>query len=70
MVASGGLSLFKRLGATARPESLESRNANVVYASATVDAVLEALQSLDGAWTGWYGPHECERVAADIRAGR
>lgn len=70
VVASGGLSLFRRLGATARPESLDSRNANVVYASATVDAILSAVQAADGAWSCWYDRSECEQVAADIASDR
>ena len=70
VVASGGLSLFRRLGtASPRRELLGSRNANPLYEAGTVDAVLGALLATDGAWSGWYSGWELERAAADIRAG-
>lgn len=70
VVASGGAALFRRLGTTARPERLENRNANALYAPSGVDAILAAVQATDGAWAGWYGRGECERVAADIASDR
>ena len=70
VVASGGVSLFRRLGASAGPEPLESRNANAVYAPANVDAILAAVQTTQGAWSGWYARSDCERAAAAIRGGR
>ena len=71
VVASGGRSLFRRLGLAApRPEPLESRNANALYESATVDAILAAVQAAEGAWSAWYSRRECERAAVAIRSGR
>ena len=70
VVASGGVALFRRLGMTARAEALENRNANALYARSSVEAILSAVQSTDGAWVGWYGRGECERVAADIASDR
>ena len=70
VVASGGVALFRRLGATARAETLENRNANTLYAPARVDAILSAVAAANGAWSGWYGRRECERVAADIASDR
>ena len=70
VVASGGVALFHRLGKTALPEALENRNANALYAPDRVDAILSAVQATDGAWSGWYGRRECERVAADIAWNR
>ena len=71
VVASGGRSLFRRLGLAApRPEPLESRNANALYESATIDAILAAVQAAEGAWSAWYSRRECERAAAAIRSDR
>lgn len=70
VVASGGGALFRRLGTAARPEALENRNANTLYAPTRVDAILSAVQAADGAWSGWYRPRECEQVAANISADR
>ena len=68
VVASGGLSLFRRLRtASPRCEPLDNRNANVLYEGVCVDALLAALQAADGAWTPWYSRWECERAAAAIR---
>ena len=70
LVASGGLSLFRRLDITARPELLESRNANVLYDAATVNRILAAVQAAGGAWSAWYARWDCEQAAAAIRAAR
>ncbi len=70
LVASGGRSLFHRLGVAARPEPLESRNANAVYDAASVDRILAAVQGEERAWSAWYTPRDCERAATAIRAGR
>lgn len=70
VVASGGAALFGRLGTAAPPEALENRNANALYAPATVDTILSALRAADGAWSDWYGRRECEQVAADISPDR
>lgn len=70
VVASGGAALFRPLGATARAEPLENRNANALYAPARVDAILSAVEAADGAWSGWYGRRDCERVAAEIASER
>ena len=70
VVASGGLSLFRRLGAATRPEPLQSRNANPLYDAATIDAILAAAQAVEGAWSAWYSRRDCERTAAAIRCRR
>ena len=70
VVASGGIALFRPLGTTARPEPLENRNANALYAPGRVSAILSAVEAADGAWSGWYGRRDCERVAADIASDR
>ena len=71
IVASRGLSLFRRLRTASPPlESLESRNANALYAGVDVDALLQALDAANGAWSACYGRRECEQAAAAIRAGR
>ena len=70
VVASGGLSLFRRLGAAARREPLQSRNANRLYDAATIDAILAAAQAVEGAWSAWYSRRDCERAAAAIRCRR
>ena len=70
VIASGGVALFRRLGAGAGPEPLENRNANAVYAPAGVDAILAAVRETQGAWSGWYTRSDCERAAAAIRGGR
>ena len=69
VVASGGLSLFRRLRtASPRLEPLGSRNANVLYERATAAALLAAVQGAGGAWSDWYSAWECEQAAAAIRA--
>ena len=67
LVASGGLSLVRRLR-TSSPqlEPLENRNANLLYKGIPVDALLEALQTANGAWAAWYNPWECKQAAAAI----
>ncbi len=70
LVTSGGLSLHRRLGSVARPEWLESRNANTVYDAETVDAIEAAVETADGAWSGWYSLRDCEQAASAIRSGR
>ena len=70
VVASGGLSLFRRLGtASPRRELLASRNANPLYEGASVDALLGALLRVEGAWSDWYSAWELERAADDIGGG-
>ena len=54
LVASGGLSLFRRLGVAPRSEPLESRNANALYDAATIDLILAAVRASEGAWSAWY----------------
>ena len=68
VVASGGLSLFRRLGVARCLEPLESRNANALYDAATIDAILAAAQASEGAWSAWYSRSDCERAAAAIRS--
>ena len=70
MVASGGRSLFRRLGVTApQGEPLENRNANPLYEAAHVDELLTALERVNGAWSAWYTPSSCRQAAAAIRTG-
>ena len=68
VMASDGLTLFRRLGATPRPEPLQSRNANAVYGAETVDAILEAALASECAWSSWYARSDCEHAAAAIRS--
>ena len=70
VIASGGVALFRRLGADAGPEPLENRNANAVYAPAGMDAILAAVRETQGAWSDWYTASDCERAAADVAAHR
>ena len=70
VVGSGGLSLFRRLELAGAQEPLESRNANALYDSATVETLLAALLAADGAWSAWYSVRDCERAAAAIRTAR
>ncbi len=70
LIATGGAVLHALLGDAPRdPESLASRNAHDVYASAPVDALLAALDPV-GAWTRFYTRAECEQAADAIRSGR
>ena len=70
LVESGGLALFRRLGhAGAKSARLKSQNANVLYDKAMIDTLLKALLETGGAWTQFYRPADCERVADRIRYG-
>ena len=68
VVATDGLSLFSRLGATPRPEPLESRNANALYDAVPIGAILASAQASEGAWSPWYSHSDCGRAAAAIRS--
>ena len=68
LIASGGRSLFQRLGhASAPPCTLESGNSSELYDRATIDTLLGALLDDGGGWTNFYRPSDCERVAERIR---
>lgn len=71
LVASGGRTLFRHLQAdSVAPQALRSRNANVLYESTMVDALLAALLQEDGAWRSHYSEADCREAAAAIRAHR
>ena len=71
LVASGGRTLFRHLEAdSAAPQALRSRNANALYESALVDALLAAILQEDGAWRSLYSEVDCRDAAAAIRAHR
>ena len=71
LVASGGRTLFRHLQAdSVAPQTLRSRNANVLYESAMVDALLAAILEEDGAWRSHYSEADCREAAAAIRAHR
>ncbi len=71
LVASGGRTLFRYLEAESMAsQALRSRNANVLYESATIDALLAAILAEDGAWWSHYSETDCREAAAAIRAPR
>ena len=70
LVASGGQALFRKIGhPDARPVPLENRNGNALYSDVEPDALLQALMKAGGAWSEFYSPADCERVAGMIARG-
>ena len=71
IVASGGRTLFDRLGRGDAPVvPLENRNGNRAYASTEIGRLLNTLVRESGAWTEFYTVTDCERVANMIRSMR
>ena len=71
LVDSGGRGLFHLLGhAQARPAILKNQNSNALYDKAMIHTLLRDLLKTGGAWTQFYSPADCERVADRIRRGR
>ena len=68
LAETGGSVLFRRLGhPNAEPAELEDLNDNVIYAPSLVEGLLAAVHEARGAWSRFYRPEDCERVADRIR---
>ena len=71
LVDSGGLALSHLLGhARSRPTILKNQNSNALCDKTMIDTLLRGLLKTGGAWTQFYNPEDCERVAAGIRHER
>ena len=70
LIATGGATLFKRLGHPDAPtQPLASRNNHAAYRDVVIAELYAALVDTGGAWTRFYDARDCARAADAMSAG-